>query len=201
MGGSLASSGLGVYAAIYRFDAIDPHRLGVHGGDRRVDGSPLEHGARHRRRSVRRSFAARLSRPRADAPRGVAQLSDLRAFALLARGNAPGDAAIFLRERDRRAAVLAQSARHRLSARQNGAGQTPVRHAARRLRSGLRVVAPFDRAEGRRDRAVPRHGRRARLRAALFDFGVQYFGDEFRRSQRQRHSRAEQGRGARRLRP
>ena len=126
---------------------------------------------------------------------------DLRALALHARGNPPGDAAVFLRERERRAAVLAQPARHRLSARQDGARQAAVRHAARRLCAGLRMAAPFDRAEGHRDRAVSHRGRRARLRAALFGFGLQYFGDELRRAQRQRHPRAQQRRGARRLRP
>jgi len=56
-------------------------------------------------------------------------------------------------------------------------------------------------AEARRDRRLPDRGRRAGLRQALFDVGLQHLRHELRGLERQRDPRAEQGRGARRLRP
>ena len=41
-----------------------------------------------------------------------------------------------------------------------------------------------------------RHGRRPAVHAAVFGVGVQHLGDEFRLTERQRHSRAEPGREA-----
>ena len=55
---------------------------------------------------LRRADAARHPRPHAEEPRGSAQLSDLGAYALPARRNPAGDAAVFLREREGRHAVL-----------------------------------------------------------------------------------------------
>ena len=95
----------------------------------------------------------------------------------------------------------ARQARHRLSARQAGLGQTAVRHAKRRLCLRLRVARPFDGAEARGQGAVPRRHRRAGLQKALFGFDLQYFGDEFWRAQRQRHPGAERRRQERQFRP
>src|SRR6185437_1413369 len=53
-----------------------------------------------------RAHAARHSRPDAEEPCGAAQLSDLGASAFSARGNPARDAAILLRERKGRHAVL-----------------------------------------------------------------------------------------------
>ena len=86
----------------------------------------------------------------AEEPRGFAQLSDLGAYSFPARGNSPGDAAILLREREGRHAVLPRHPRPGLSARQDGARQAAVRHPGRRLSRRLRMDAPFDVAEGPR---------------------------------------------------
>ena len=56
---------------------------------------------------LRRAHAARHPRSPAEEPRGSAQLPDLGAYALPARRDPPGDAAVFLREREGRHAVLA----------------------------------------------------------------------------------------------
>ena len=99
-------------------------------------------------RDLRRAHAARPSRPDAEEPRGAAQLSDLGAYPLPARRDPAGDAAVFLREREGRHAVLPRHPRAGLSARQDGARQAAVRHPGGRLSRGLRMDAPFDGAEG-----------------------------------------------------
>ena len=84
----------------------------------------------------------------AEEPRGSAQLSDLGAYPFPARGDPPGDAAVLLREREGRHAVLPRHPRAGLSARQDAARQAAVRHPGRRLSRGLRMDAPFGGAEG-----------------------------------------------------
>ncbi len=59
------------------------------------------------------------------------------------------------------------------------------------------MAGAFDRAEGGRQRAVPHHRRRGGLHQALFGLHLQHFGDEFRRAERERHSRAQWRRQAR----
>jgi len=53
-----------------------------------------------------------------------------------------------------------------------------VRHPARRLRHGLRVAQPFDRAQGAGAHRRAHHGRRARLPQTLLGVGLQHLGDE-----------------------
>ena len=103
-----------------------------------------------------------------------------------------GDAAIFLREREGRPAVHARPARGRLSARQDGARQAPVRHAVRRLtRRATNGCAIRWRRSRVATEPLPDHGRRPGLREALFGVGLQHLGHELRRAQRQRDPRAQ----------
>ena len=148
-------------------------------GDRRA--AALAGVVPRRRRAVRRAFAARPARPRSDLARGAAQLSDLRASALPARGDPAGDAAIFLRERDRRHAVLAQPARRRLPARQDAARQAAVRHAARRLRAtatngcAIRSRRPRSPTSRSASRSAARIARKP-YSASVFNISAMSFG-------------------------
>ena len=115
-------------------------------------------------------------------PCGAAQLSDLRASALPARGHPPGDAAIFLRERDRRPAVLARPARaSSTSAPRWQLDKRPFGTQLDVYASGLRVAAPFDRAAGRRDasRSASRSAgpiARSPIRPRVFNISAMSFG-------------------------
>ena len=141
---------------------------------------------------VRRADPARLPRSPAEEPRGAAQLSDLGASALPARRNPAGDAAVFLREREGRHAVLPRHPRDRLSARQD-ASSTSGRSAPRstsiatatsgctiRWRRSRRRTTNFRITIGGPD-----------CTQALFGLGVQHLGDELRLAERQRDPRAQ----------
>ena len=90
------------------------------------------------------SRRARRPRSRADQAFGAAQLSDLRASALPARVHPAGDAAVLLRERHRRPAVLAQPARGRLPARQGQLDKRPFGTQLDTDAHRLRMAQPFD---------------------------------------------------------
>ena len=88
-------------------------------------------------------------------------------------------------------------ARDRLPARQDGARQAPVRHAARRLRGGLRMASPLDRAEAGRDGCdfritVGGPDCAQPYSLSVFNISAMSFGA----LERQRHPRAQQRRGA-----
>ncbi len=161
--------------------------------DPRGDGAASRAGApaRDSPGRVRRTDDGRRGRPAAEAPFGAAQLSDPRASALHPRRNPPGDAAIFLRERDRRRALQPRPPGGGLSARQDAARQAAVRHAIVSLFRRVRMDAAFAQPASAGEGAIPHPGRRPGLRAALFGFGAEHFGHELRRAQRQRHPRAE----------
>ena len=89
-------------------------------------------------------------------------------------------------------AVVYQRAKMQLDKRPFGTHSTSTRKAT----SGCAIRS---RRRDRRD-AVPGPGRRSRLRPALCGVGFQHLGDELRRVERQRHSRPQPRRGARRLR-
>src|ERR1700743_3737724 len=86
---------------------------------------------------LRRADPARHPRSPAEEPRDPAQLSDRGTYAFPARGDPAGDAAVFLREREGRHAVLARRPRAGLPTRQDGARQASVRHPGGRLPRGL----------------------------------------------------------------
>ena len=68
--------------------------------------------------------------------------------------------------------------------------------------AGLRMAPSFDRGAAGLDGAVSRRESAGPDCARPYSiFGIEYFRDEFRRSQRQRHSRAQRRRQDRRLRP
>ena len=79
--------------------------------------------------------------------------------------------------------------------------EEPFGDGAQRLCRRLRVFPSLDGARAPGRRAFPGRDRRAGLQTALFHGLAQRLGHEFRRPQRQRHSCAEPGRQAGRLRP
>ena len=137
----------------------------------------------------------------AEEPRGAAQLSDLGAYALPAGRDPAGDAAVFLREREGRHAVLAatparvvyQRAKMVLDKRPFGTQEDVYREGYEWMHHS---VAPKPHAA----RAVPHHHRRPGLHQAVFGVGLQHLGDEFWRAQPQRRARAERRRQEGRLR-
>ncbi len=152
-------------------------------------------------RDLRRAHAARHSRSPAKEPRGSAQLSDLGAYPFPARGNPPGDAAVFLREREGRHAVLPRHPRAGLSARQD-ASSTSGRSAPRKTSIARATNGCTIRWRRRphAERGIPHHHRRPGLHQAVFGIGLQHLGDEFWRAQPQRRARAERRRQEGRLR-
>ena len=139
-----APHGLAAQPAVFR---LDP----------RGDGAASRAGATARDSAgrVRRTDDGRCGRPDAEAPFRVAQLSDPRASALHPRRNPPGDAAIFLRERDRRRALQPRPPRGGLPARQDATRQAAVRHAIVGLFGRVRMDAAFAQPTSAGQRAFP----------------------------------------------